>query len=104
MPSRADLPERLDAVLDAIYATYAEGRPDPMGTEARRRSLAEEAIWLGRLVALPLPQEPEARAVGADAARAGVARRYVPPAEQDTTPWDAELIDEDEGMLFRASE
>ena len=42
VPERADLRERLDAVLAAIYAAFAEGWTDPAGTEARRRNLAEE--------------------------------------------------------------
>jgi RNA polymerase sigma-70 factor (ECF subfamily) len=60
LPERTDLPERLEAVLEAIYATFTEGWSDPAGTEARRRNLAEEGIWLGRLVASLLPEEPEA--------------------------------------------
>ena len=60
VPERADLRERLDAVLEAIYAAFAEGWSDPAGTEIRRRNLAEEGIWLGRLVASLLPDEPEA--------------------------------------------
>jgi RNA polymerase sigma-70 factor, ECF subfamily len=60
LPERGDLRERLDAVLEAIYAAFAEGWSDPAGTEARRRNLAEEGIWLGRLVASLLPDEPEA--------------------------------------------
>ncbi len=60
VPERADLPERLDAVLAAIYAAFAEGWGDPAAGESRRRDLAEEAIWLGRLVASLLPEEPEA--------------------------------------------
>ncbi len=42
MPERADLHERLDAVLEAIYAAFAEGWTDPAGTDSRRRNLAEE--------------------------------------------------------------
>ena len=60
VPDRAQLPQRLDAVLDAIYAAYAEGWSDAEGADPRRRNLAEEAIWLGRLVAALLPREPEA--------------------------------------------
>ncbi len=60
VPERADLRERLDAVLEAIYAAFAEGWSDPAGTEIRRRNLAEEGIWLGGLVASLLPGEPEA--------------------------------------------
>ena len=58
-PEREDMAERLDAVLAAIYAAFAEGWSDPPGAEAKRRNLAEEAIWLGRLIAELLPNEPE---------------------------------------------
>ncbi|TIT15448.1 MAG: RNA polymerase subunit sigma-70, partial [Mesorhizobium sp.] len=50
----------LDAVLEAIYAAFAEGWSDPAGTETQRRNLATEGIWLGRLVASLMPDEPEA--------------------------------------------
>ena len=111
VPDRADLAERLQAVLDAIYAAYAEGWSDPAGTEARRRNLAEEAIWLGRLVASLLPQEPEAlgllslmlHAQARRGARRDVAGRYVPLAEQDTALWDVPMIDEAESLLLGAS-
>jgi RNA polymerase sigma-70 factor (ECF subfamily) len=111
VPERADLSERLDAVLEAIYAAFTEGWSDPAGTEARRRNLAEEGIWLGRLVASLLPDEPEvlgllALMLFAEARRS--ARRdqngdYVPLAQQDTALWDQTLIDEAERLLFRAS-
>src|SRR4029434_5212753 len=58
--THAELRARRDTVLDAIYAAYAEGWSDPAGTDAHRRNLADEAIWLGRLVASLLPDEPEA--------------------------------------------
>ena len=111
LPERAELRERLDAVLGAIYAAFAEGWSDPAGTEFRRRNLAEEGIWLGRLVASLLPEEPEALGLlalmlHADARRA--ARRnaqgaYVPLAEQDPKLWNTALIEEAEALLFRAS-
>lgn len=111
VPDTADLPERLEAVLDAIYAAFAEGWSDPAGTETRRRDLAEEAIWLGRLVASLLPDEPEtlgllALMLHAEARRA--ARRttegeYVPLAEQDIVLWNHAMIDEAETLLHQAS-
>ena len=111
VPERAELPERLEAVLAAIYAAFAEGWTDPAGTEARRRNLAEEGIWLGRLVVSLMPDEPEALGLlalmlFAEARRA--ARRdangdYVALAEQNTSEWDAALIDEAETLLRRAS-
>ncbi|GAA4127579.1 putative RNA polymerase sigma factor [Aminobacter aganoensis] len=47
VPEAAELGERLSAVLEAVYAAFAEGWADPAGTESRRRNLASEAIWLG---------------------------------------------------------
>jgi len=111
LPERAELRERLDAVLDAIYAAFTEGWSDPAGTEARRRNLAEEGIWLGRLVVMLLPNEPEALGLLAlmlhAEARRGARRNaygeYVPLAEQDTALWDISLIDEAEVLLSRAN-
>jgi RNA polymerase sigma-70 factor (ECF subfamily) len=111
IPERADLRERLDAVLEAIYAAFAEGWSDPLGTEARRRNLSQEGIWLGRLVASLLPHEPEAlglvalmlHAEARRAARRNAEGDYVPLGEQDTSLWDAALIEEAEALLVRAS-
>jgi RNA polymerase sigma-70 factor (ECF subfamily) len=60
IPDRADLPDRLGAVLDAIYAAFSESWSDPLGADTARRDLAAEALFLGRLVAELLPDEPEA--------------------------------------------
>ncbi|TAM41101.1 MAG: RNA polymerase subunit sigma-70 [Burkholderiaceae bacterium] len=110
IPARADLRERLDAVLEAVYAAYAEGWADPTGADARRRNLAEEAIWLGRLLASLLPGEPEAlgllslmlHAHARRHARRDAQGAYVPLAQQDPARWDAALIDEAEALLQRA--
>ena len=111
VPEPTELAERLSAVLDAIYAAFAEGWSDPVGAEARRRNLAEEAIWLGRLAASLLPNEPEAlgllalmlHAESRRAARRDRDGDYVPLAEQEPGLWDEKLIDEAEALLFRAS-
>ncbi len=111
IPDAADLPDRLEAVLEAIYAAFAEGWTDPAGTEARRRDLAEEAIWLGRLVVSLLPDEPEAQGLLALMLYAEARRRarrtvdgdYVPLAEQDPASWDPRLIEEAERLLSHAS-
>jgi RNA polymerase sigma-70 factor (ECF subfamily) len=60
VPERAEMQDRIAPVLEAIYAAFSEGWSDPAGTETRRRNLAGEAIWLGRLLASLLPNEPEA--------------------------------------------
>ena len=111
VPERADLRERLESVLEAIYAAFAEGWSDPAGTEIRRRDLAHEGIWLGRLVVSLLPDEPEAigllalmlHAEARRGARRNARGEYVPLAEQDPAAWDAQLIEEAEALLLRAS-
>ena len=111
VPEGAELAARLDAVLQAIYAAFAEGWSDPAGTEARRRNLAEEGIWLGRLLAELLPDEPEAlgllslmlHAQARREARRDAQGEYAPLAEQDPARWDAALIEEAEALLRRAS-
>jgi len=110
IPEREELAERLDAVLDAIYAAFAEGWTDPGGTDAARRDLTGEAFFLARLVAEMLPEEPEglgllALMLHAEArrgARRNEAGEYVPLAEQNPELWDWEMIGEAEALLRRA--
>src|SRR5690606_684180 len=59
VPEREELAERLDAVLEAIYAAYARGWNEVEGHQTT--PMAEEAIWLGRLVVGLLPDAPEAK-------------------------------------------
>jgi RNA polymerase sigma-70 factor (ECF subfamily) len=110
VPEREELAERLDAVLAAIYAAFAEGWIDPTGTDVARRDLAEEALYLCRLVTQLLPAEPEALGLLALVLYAEARRRarrdadgsYVPLAAQDPGLWDAAMIDEAEATLLRA--
>ena len=112
IPEREELRDRLGAVLDAIYAAFAEGWIDPAGTDIARHDLADEAIFLGRLVTELLPNEPEAlgllalmlHAEARRHARRNVLGDYVPLADQDVALWDAQMIDEAEALLRRASE
>jgi predicted RNA polymerase sigma factor len=110
IPEREELPERLETVLDAIYAVFSEGWLDPAGTDAARRDLAEEAIFLCRLIVAMLPGEPEALGLLALMLYAEARRRarrsaedaYIPLAEQDTALWDHERIAEAEAALLQA--
>ena len=110
IPNREELGDRLDTVLDAIYAAFSEGWIDAAGTDIARRDLADEAIFLGRLVAELLPAEPEALGLLALMLHAEARRRarrdehgdYVPLADQDPALWDSQMIDEAEAILLRA--
>jgi RNA polymerase sigma-70 factor (ECF subfamily) len=108
VPEREDLPARLDAVLEAIYAAYAKGWSE-MGDGTSQ--LADEAIWLGRLAVSLLPDEPEAKGMLAlmlytearRAARRDASGAYVPLDEQDTALWDETLISTAEALLHQAN-
>jgi RNA polymerase sigma-70 factor (ECF subfamily) len=111
LPDRADLADRLDAVLEAIYAAFGAGWPDPSGLDARRHGLLDEAVWLGHVVIALLPEEPEGLGLLALMLYAGArqtARRtadggYVPLSDQNPALWDAAAINEAERLLQRAS-
>lgn len=105
------MPERLDAVLGAVYAAYGSGWDDVAGADPRRRGLSAEAVFLGRLLAQLMPGEPEAMGLLAlmlhcearREARRNAEGAYVPLSEQDVTRWSEELIDEAEHLLGEAS-
>ena len=106
VPAPADLPERLEFVLDAVYAAYGTGWDDPA-----RRGLAAEAVRLARLVAELLPDEPEARGLLAallhgearEAARRTDDGAFVPLDEQDVRRWSPALMAEAERHLSAAA-
>jgi predicted RNA polymerase sigma factor len=111
VPDRDELPGRLDAVLSAIYAVFAEGWADPAGIDLARRRFTGEALFLARLVAELMTGEPEvlgllALMLHAEArrpARRNAAGEFIPLSQQDTKVWDAGLIGEAEAVLRRAS-
>jgi RNA polymerase sigma-70 factor (ECF subfamily) len=111
VPAQNELPPRLDDVLAAIYAAYAEGWNDAHGADAARRDLAEEAIWLGSLVAEMMPGEAEALGLLAlmlyaearRGARRNASGEFVPLDEQDPANWNAEMIARAEAILLDAS-
>ena len=110
IPEREELPARLEAVLDAVYAAFAEGWTDAGGTDVARRDLTGEAMFLARLVAGLLPEEPEALGLLALMLHAEARRRarrnadgeYVPFAHQDSELWDWRMIEEAEALIRRA--
>ena len=111
VPQERELPQRLDAVLEAIYAAFGIAWDDMAGVDQRGRDLAEEAIWLARVLLELMPEEAEVRGLLAlmlhcearRAARRGLAGRYVPLSEQDSQQWSLSLIEEAERHLAEAS-
>jgi predicted RNA polymerase sigma factor len=111
VPQQRELPQRLDAVLEAIYAAFGIGWDDIAGIDQRGRDLAEEAIWLARVLLKLMPQENEVRGLLAlmlhcearRAARRGDDGEYVPLSEQDPEKWSLSLIEEAEQHLAQAS-
>jgi RNA polymerase sigma-70 factor (ECF subfamily) len=111
VPAEDELPERLAAVLDAVYAAFGLGWDDAAGADPRGQGLADEAIWLGRVLRMRLPDAPEVRGLLAlmlfcdarRAARRTPEGRYVPLSEQDPAAWSAESIGEAERELAAAA-
>jgi predicted RNA polymerase sigma factor len=110
VPQDRELPQRLDAVLEAIYAAFGIGWDDMAGVDQPGRDLAEEAIWLARVLLRLLPEEAEVRGLLAlmlhcearRAARRGPDGRYIPLSTQDTKQWSLPLIEEAERHLAEA--
>jgi predicted RNA polymerase sigma factor len=107
VPTRADLPARLPAVLEAIYGAYAIDWLDQH--ERIRESIADEARWLAVLTASLLDTEPEAWGLAAlltlaqSRAPARTGTPFPPLEQQDTALWDRALIAEGEALLRRAN-
>jgi RNA polymerase sigma-70 factor (ECF subfamily) len=105
-PVAADLPERLESVLEAVYAAYATDWLDSAST------LADEAVWLARVLASVAPNEPEAQGLLAlllhvharRSARRDANGAFVPLGAQDPARWDAAAITEAEQVLYAASQ
>src|SRR5579863_4175879 len=111
VPQERELPQRLDAVLEAIYAAFGIGWDDMAGVDQSGRELAEEAIWLGRVLLQLMPREAEVRGLLAlmlhcearRRARRGPDGHYIPLSEQDSQQWSMPLIEEAERHLAEAS-
>ena len=104
------LPERLRSVLAVLYLIFNEGYAASVGAEHVRDDLCDEAIRLGKLLAVLMPDEPEALGLLAlmllqDSRRAARMSRdgeLVLLGDQDRSLWDARRIDEGLRMLERA--
>jgi predicted RNA polymerase sigma factor len=110
IPQERDLPERLDAVLEAIYAAFAIGWDDLAGADQRGRNLTQEATWLARVLLQLMPNQAEVQGLLAlmlycearRMARRDAKGRYVPLSEQDPKQWSLPFIEEAERHLGEA--
>ena len=109
VPGRAELADRLDAVLRVIYLVFNEGYAASGGDSLTRADLSGEAIRLGRLLVELLP-EPEAIGLLAlmllhdarRAARASPTGELILLEDQDRSVWNHELIAEGSALVERA--
>jgi RNA polymerase sigma-70 factor (ECF subfamily) len=107
VPSEAELPDRLHAVLAVVYLIFNEGYAASSGDQLVREDLSAEAIRLGRLLTELMPDEPEVRGLLAlmllvdsrRAARTSADGALVLLADQDRAQWDNELIAEGQAIV-----
>jgi RNA polymerase sigma-70 factor (ECF subfamily) len=111
IPAAEQIPQRLDAVLDAIYAAYGSSWEDAAGTDRKAVGLAEEAIWLARVLRDQLPNDAEVHGLLAlmlhcearRPARRSEDGKFVPLSEQNPREWIGPLIEEAERELVAAA-
>jgi RNA polymerase sigma factor (sigma-70 family) len=110
VPEGGELAGRLDGVLSVLYLMFNEGYLSRGGRFAMRRDLAEDALWLTRLVDKLLPDQPEVLGLLAlmklhlarSAARFDAAGEMVLLPDQDRTLWDRGAIADGIALLDRA--
>ncbi|MCM3001074.1 RNA polymerase subunit sigma-70 [Paenibacillus cellulositrophicus] len=111
LPDAEEIPNRLDSVLEAIYAAYGSGWDEAASADSPHRRLAEESIYLGRLLLQFNPREPEVNGLLAlmlhCEARVGARHdeegNYIPLSQQDGARWEQGMTLEAERYLHIAS-
>ncbi|MEL6646131.1 MAG: DUF6596 domain-containing protein [Pseudomonadota bacterium] len=105
LPDMDVYPERMGAVMEAVYGAYAVDWLEGAG------DLSHEAFFLATILADLAPDNPEALGLTALIGFIEARRKarvsdgvLVPVPEQDTTLWNSELIDRSANLLTRASQ
>ena len=110
VPAGTELADRLDGVLSVLYLMFNEGYLSRGAQAAMRRDLANDALWLTRLVARLMPDQPEVVGLQAlmtlnlarSAARFDEAGEMVLLPDQDRSRWDSVAIADGMALLHRA--
>jgi RNA polymerase sigma factor (sigma-70 family) len=110
VPQGEEVAARLDAVLAVLYLMFNEGYLSRGPSAAMRRDIAEDAIWLTRLVAQLMPDQPEVLGLLAlmklnlarSRARFDASGEMVLLPDQDRRLWDRAAIEDAVGVLERA--
>ena len=111
IPDVKQFPARIDAVLSAIYAAFGTGWDDTIIEDGRYQGLAEEAIWLARVLVHLVPDQPEPKGLLAlmlycharASARISATGEFIPLTQQDHQLWSKDMVIEAENVLVQAS-
>lgn len=107
VPEKQELPPRLEAVLNAIYAAYGSGWADAAGIDPRASGLAAEAIWLARVLRVHMPEHAEVHGLlslmlhceARRPARRSEDGQFIPLDQQSPRLWIEPMIAEAEQEL-----
>jgi RNA polymerase sigma-70 factor, ECF subfamily len=110
-PAQKDLPERLQDVMEGIYAAFGAGWDNIDGADTERRGLTVEAITLCHVLCQLLPNEPEPMGLLAlmlfcearNSARLDAQGHYIALDQQDTALWNMDFVLEAESLLLQAA-
>jgi RNA polymerase sigma-70 factor (ECF subfamily) len=110
VPSAAELPARVDAVLSVVHLLFTTGHTTPVGDELVRRDLVERSLQLCRMLRRLLPQDASVAGLLAlllltDArreTRTGTDGRLLLLEEQDRSRWDGGAIAEGAALVREA--